>query len=96
MQAKMDMLELDFELGMILRNTIVPNALLWFTGEAQEDDSEDDSDFDPAMMMEGEEEESEDDESDEGDEGVPAAAFPSMGSLGNPTGDEKPAECKQQ
>eukprot|EP00953_Heterococcus_sp_UTEX-ZZ885_P025416 13817-Heterococcus_DN1.PRE.1 len=43
--------EVDYEVALVLRNHIVPNAILWYTGEAvsddEEDDEEGDEDFDP-------------------------------------------------
>eukprot|EP00953_Heterococcus_sp_UTEX-ZZ885_P035174 18167-Heterococcus_DN1.PRE.1 len=43
--------EVDYEVALVLRNHIVPNAILWYTGEAvsddEEDDDEGDEDFDP-------------------------------------------------
>ncbi|KAG6621980.1 nucleosome assembly protein 1 [Phytophthora cinnamomi] len=52
----------DFEIGFTIHETIIPQALLWFTGEAVEDD---DSDYDPE---EDEDYEDSDEESLSGDE----------------------------
>jgi len=55
-----DLLNADFEIGQILRDRILPRAVLYFTGEAHDDDDYDDED-------EEEDEEGFDDE-DESDE----------------------------
>jgi len=54
---EMRMLAADFEIGHMLRDSIVPKAVLYYTGEAGD---EDDGDFD-----EDEEDEDEDDDDDE-------------------------------
>ncbi len=57
-------IEMDFEVGQILANQIVPNAVNWFTGEA------DDSDFDPdAMYVEGSDDDDDDDDDDSEEDG---------------------------
>jgi nucleosome assembly protein 1-like 1 len=91
MQEKMEALEVDFETGMVLREQIIPNAVLWFTGEAMSDDEDSDSDYEP------EGEESEEESSGDEEEGE-APAFPSMNTLGAgpPAAGENPGECKQQ
>ncbi|KAL3308973.1 Nucleosome assembly protein 1-like 1, partial [Cichlidogyrus casuarinus] len=58
--ADVDFLELDFKIGQFIRETLIPRAVLFFTGEAPEHD-EDDFDMD-------EEEDDEDDDEDESDE----------------------------
>lgn len=77
-----------FEIGGILRDRIIPNAVLYFTGEAE--DYEQDGDG-----GEGEEEEDEENggEGDEDDDDGPAAPVPRAGL---PPPGEKPPECKQQ
>ncbi len=52
-EAMHDRIQSDFEIGAAFRERIVPHAVLWFTGEAADDDLE----F-----------EEEDDEEDDGDE----------------------------
>lgn len=79
----------DFEIGFLIHETIIPQALLWFTGEAVEDD---DSEYDP------EDDYDDDEESDDSDEDAPRARktkkkFPALEGA-NST--EKPPECKNQ
>lgn len=89
---------MDFELGDILKDKVVPNAVMWFTGEALEYEDDDDDDD------EGDEDEDED--SDDGTSmrklmagggGGAAAAGSDEDPDYDPAADaEKPAECKQQ
>lgn len=81
----------DFEIGFTIHESIVPQALLWFTGEAVEEDS----DYDPEDDEDYDEDEEESD--DEDDDDAPKARkgkkkFPALD--GNST--EKPPECKNQ
>ena len=92
-----DAMEMDYEIGALLKEKIIPDAVSWFTGEANEgDDSEGDSDYDDEEDSEDDEDESvdeeDDDDSDEDDE------TPAEGKKGKAKGDdgEKPPECKQQ
>merc|ERR1711874_363639 len=56
-----DLLTADFEIGHYIRDRIIPGAVLFFTGEALEDDEfdeeeeeeEDDPDFDPSKVKPG-------------------------------------------
>lgn len=78
-----DAVSADFEIGQILRDRIIPRAVLYFTGEAHDDESfDEEEDEEDDMDDEGEEE----DEDDDGDthQGSPKAPG------------EKPQECKQQ
>ena len=75
----------DFEIGFTIHESIVPQALLWFTGEAVEDDSE----YDPEEDEEEDEEESE----DESDDDAPKHKGKKKGAI---QGTEKPPECKNQ
>jgi len=90
------LVEQDFEIGNIFKETLIPNAVKWFTGElSNEDDEDDENDFD-----EDEDEELDDDE-DEDDEPVkPAkkhgASKPTKPTPTQPTNPEQPPECKQQ
>jgi len=77
-------MEEDYEMGAIIKEKIIPDAVSWFTGEANEDSDEDDSDFD---------EEEEDDEDDE-DESV--VDEDDENGAKTEDGEEKPPECKQQ
>jgi hypothetical protein len=47
MQVKLSMEE-DYDIGHSIRTSLIPEAVLWYTGEAmedEEDDEEDDEDF---------------------------------------------------
>ncbi|XP_026793393.2 nucleosome assembly protein 1-like 4b isoform X1 [Pangasianodon hypophthalmus] len=70
----------DFEIGHFFRERIVPRAVLYFTGEALEDDES----FEEEELDEGEEEDQEDDMEEDEDEGD------------TKSGEAQPAECKQQ
>ena len=52
-------IEVDFEIAQIIKNALIPNAVNWFTGDA------DDSDFDPEEYEQESEGDSEEDDSDE-------------------------------
>jgi nucleosome assembly protein 1-like 1 len=75
------LLAADFEIGHFIRERVVPRAVLYFTGEALEDD-----DFDEE---EGEEEEGDEDDDDEEDND------PDFNPEGV-KGGGNPGECKQQ
>lgn len=82
----------DFEIGFTIHETIIPQALLWFTGEAVEDDS----DYDPE---EDEDYEDSDEDSDDSGDDAPKPRrgkkkFPALEGGANST--EKPPECKNQ
>ncbi|KAI2662643.1 Nucleosome assembly protein 1-like 4 [Labeo rohita] len=70
----------DFEIGHFFRERIVPRAVLYFTGEALEDDES----FEEEELDEGEEEDQDEEDDDDEEEGD------------SKTGDPQPAECKQQ
>jgi len=55
-----ELLNADFEIGQILRDRILPRAVLYYTGEAQ-----DDEDYDEDEDEEEDDELEEDEESDE-------------------------------
>ncbi|KAM3821944.1 LOW QUALITY PROTEIN: nucleosome assembly protein 1-like 1 [Vipera latastei] len=70
----------DFEIGHFLRERIVPRSVLYFTGEAIEDDDDEyDEEGEEADDEEGEEEADEENDPDY-----------------DPKKDQNPAECKQQ
>ena len=94
--------EEDFEIAHALRTAVIPDALLWFTGEAHVDEEYDDDYGD-----EGEEEE-EDDEEDDDDEpaapkaskhknkgGAPTGGFAAAPSSGEAGANGEQPECKQ-
>ncbi|KAL7831181.1 hypothetical protein SRHO_G00306830 [Serrasalmus rhombeus] len=70
----------DFEIGHFFRERIVPRAVLYFTGEALEDDES----FEEEELDEGEEEDQDDEMDEEEEEGD------------SKSGEAQPAECKQQ
>ncbi|KAI3635975.1 hypothetical protein MIR68_005856 [Amoeboaphelidium protococcarum] len=79
-----EMLQKDYEVGEFFKEHLIPRAVDWFTGEAQEqldfDDEEDDEEDDDEDYSEGEE----DDQNEEDDDDLEG-------------GDQtKPQECKQQ
>ncbi|EQC37203.1 hypothetical protein SDRG_05429 [Saprolegnia diclina VS20] len=91
----MHQLDTDFQIGFTIHETIVPQAVLWFTGEAEVDDSdyeddEDDEDYD------------DEDLSDDDDDDEPRAkkggkkAFPGLEKPAGAESTEKPPECKNQ
>ncbi|KAF4320894.1 hypothetical protein BBO99_00003700 [Phytophthora kernoviae] len=82
----------DFEIGFTIHETIIPQALLWFTGEAIEDDS----DYDPEDDDDYEESDEESDDSGD-DSRKPRRGkkkFPAL--EGGLDASEKPPECKNQ
>ena len=79
-----DILAADYEIGEVIRQRLVQRAVLYFTGEAlDEDDYEDEDDEDDEDMTGDEDEDEEDDE-----DFVP----PKKGGKGG----KNPEECKQQ
>ncbi|XP_034032779.1 nucleosome assembly protein 1-like 4a isoform X1 [Thalassophryne amazonica] len=72
----------DFEIGHFFRERIIPRAVLYFTGEALEDDES----FDDDDLEEEDEEELDEDSEDNDDEGD---SHPKKQEI-------QPAECKQQ
>ncbi|KAJ0394230.1 hypothetical protein P43SY_003569 [Pythium insidiosum] len=83
----------DFEIGFTIHESIVPQALLWFTGEAVEEDSE----YDPEDDEDYEEDEDESDDDDSEDDAPKPRKgkkkFPALEGAGST---EKPPECKNQ
>jgi nucleosome assembly protein 1-like 1 len=62
-----DAMEQDYELGMMIANNLIPDAVNWFTGDAFADDEEDEFDEDDDEN-ELDDEDDEDDDDDEDDE----------------------------
>eukprot|EP00921_Rhytidocystis_pertsovi_P021725 GHVQ01034703.1.p1 GENE.GHVQ01034703.1~~GHVQ01034703.1.p1 ORF type:complete len:354 (+),score=92.23 GHVQ01034703.1:467-1528(+) len=58
------LIEADYEMGITIRDKIIPQAISWFLGEVVDDDDEYDDDFDE----EDDEEDADDDDEDESDE----------------------------
>lgn len=78
------LLTTDFEIGHYIRERIVPRAVLYFTGEALEDEDD--------FEEEGDDEEEEDDDEDEDDEDGNVKS--SSGTIGG--ANKQPGDCKQQ
>jgi len=77
------LLAVDFEIGHFFRERLIPKAVLFFTGEAIEEDSDDEDEDEESSEEEGEgEDDDEDDEENDPDY--------------KPKEGEKPEECKQQ
>ncbi|XP_011014788.1 PREDICTED: nucleosome assembly protein 1;2-like isoform X6 [Populus euphratica] len=64
-----DRLKRDYNIGIIIRDKIIPHAVSWFTGEAIEEDELDGIDYDGNGDDEDDDDEAEDEENDDGDEG---------------------------
>jgi len=86
-------LEEDYEMGMTLKEDLIPNAVIWFTGEVEEglDDDEDDDEYGEEDDEEEDGHDEEDDEEDE--EGGEDRDYvpPKKGA-----DDAKQQDCKQQ
>jgi len=86
----------DYDIGHIIRTTIIPEAILWFTGEAEDDegmffgDEDDDEDGEGGDDDEDEEEEGEEDEAPTKDDKKKSKKGAAAANSG-----EKPPECKQ-
>lgn len=95
-------LHMDYELGEILKEHIVPNAVDWYTGEALEyAELEDDEDYYDDELEEDEDDfdEEEDEESEEEEEeATPRRHISRPGGTRRATssGKSNPEECKQQ
>jgi len=101
-------LETDYELGSAIKDKVIPHAILYFTGEAQED--EDYEDYEDGDMEDDDDEMGDDDEDEEEEEDEPPAkSKKGKGGDGKRGGDssgrgaggatlagDKPPECKQQ
>lgn len=77
------LLAVDFEIGHFFRERLIPKAVLFYTGEAIEEDSDDEDDDQETTS-----EEDDDDDDDEDEENDPDYKLPASG--------EKPQDCKQQ
>lgn len=99
LQAEM---EDDYDLGTMIRDRIIPNALNWFTGEAVGlEDLEGDDDEDDEEEDDDEDDDEDDEDEDEDDEGAATSKPKRMsmpkGAAGQAGKDgEQPPECKQQ
>ena len=96
-----DFMETDTEMGAILRDEIIPNAVAWFTGAAvQDSEGEEDEEYDEEdEEEEGDESDDDDDEDeDESEEEEAPRAKGKKAAKGKPPvgADGKQEECKQQ
>ncbi|XP_051916071.1 nucleosome assembly protein 1-like 4a isoform X1 [Hippocampus zosterae] len=78
-------LAFDFEIGHFFRERIIPRAVLYFTGEAMEDDESFDEELEESDEEQDEEEDDDDDDDDDEGDFDPRKEAPAQ-----------PAECKQQ
>jgi len=108
-QVKLSMEE-DYDIGHSIRTSLIPEAVLWYTGEAIEEESDDEEEEDEEDEDEDDDEEDEDDDDDDdrkkgkgrkGGKAKPANSkltFSQEGGFaasgGAPPGGEQP-ECKQ-
>lgn len=85
------LLAADYEIGEVMRQRLVQRAVLFFTGEAlDEDDDFDDED------EEDEDEMDDDDEDSENDSDFDPAAAAAKAAKGGKGKQKNPDECKQQ
>ena len=87
-----DAMEMDYEMGSIIKDKIIPDAVSWFTGAANEDDS-DDEDYDEDEDDDEDDDDESVDEEDSGDDGEGGLGKKSTAEGAD---GEKPPECKQQ
>merc|ERR1719414_1200783 len=83
------LLAADFEIGHFFRDRIIPRAVLYFTGEALEDEDDEDEDGDD------EDDDDEDEDEDDEDEG-PKKGKKGEGRKGDAGKAGEQQECKQQ
>uniref|UniRef100_A0A6U7XDM5 Nucleosome assembly protein n=1 Tax=Eutreptiella gymnastica TaxID=73025 RepID=A0A6U7XDM5_9EUGL len=84
-----ELIEQDYEIGCYIKDTLIPKAVLWYTGEAKDpDDFDDDDDDDEDDMDDDDDDDSEDEPPKKGGRSKKA----------NSGGGEAPPqpECKQQ
>lgn len=79
----------DYEAGHAFRAEIIPDAILWFTGEALDDMDDSDDDDDELHADEDDDDDDEDDDDDDDEDGPSSSSVPTAGGAG-----EQP-ECKQ-
>lgn len=85
-EEQQDILNADYEIGEVIRQRLVQRAVLYFTGEALEEDDYDDED----------EEDEEDDDEEDYDEEEDEDFEPAKASKAGKKGGKNPEECKQQ
>jgi len=93
------LMENDYEMGCCVRDSLVPFAVRWYTGEACPDDGYDDDDEDEDSEEEDDDDEDDDDDDDD-DVPVKGKKYnpPARGKAGKKDGPggEAKEECKQQ
>jgi len=99
-EATVELLHEDFKIGHFMRESLIPRAILFFTGEAYDSDmeDEDESDDDDDDDFDDEDIEGDDDVNDSDDD-VPFKKFSNDAKKRAPTkkkGGKEAEECKQQ
>jgi len=103
------LMEYDWEIGCIIKDKLIPFAVKWFTGEAQEYDDDDDDEFDEGDEDEDDEGDEDEEDEEDDDDAPPAPKRGGRGHAGHqfaPPAGAKPSagapaqpqqpECKQQ
>lgn len=85
----------DHEIGMAMRDQIIPFAVRWYTGEAASDDEDDDED-DESEEDDDDDDDDDDDSEDEAPRGRKAAPKKKGGKDAKPDAQPPQEECKQQ
>ncbi|XP_059633130.1 nucleosome assembly protein 1;2-like [Cornus florida] len=97
-----NLMEQDYDIGSIIRDKIIPRAVLWFTGEAAPDDfadiddGGDDEEEEVEDDEDDDEEEEEDDDKEDEDETRTRKKKAGRNQVGVGQQGEQPLECKQQ
>jgi len=92
-------MEEDYDVGHTIRTAIIPEAVLWYTGEAVDEEYDDYDEGDEEDDEDEEEEEGEEDSEDDKPKGKSAnkkgfaAKAPAGGAAPGPNGEQP--ECKQ-
>eukprot|EP00743_Colponemidia_sp_Colp-15_P000001 GILK01000001.1.p1 GENE.GILK01000001.1~~GILK01000001.1.p1 ORF type:complete len:362 (-),score=115.28 GILK01000001.1:63-1121(-) len=100
-------IETDYEMGSVIRSKLIPNAVEWYTGEAEEDEGMDFDEDEDDEHEHGEDCDHDHDDDDEDEEEEEPAPKPTKGKKGKggaaasagaafAPGGEKDPECKQQ
>ncbi|PSR96915.1 Nucleosome assembly protein like [Actinidia chinensis var. chinensis] len=98
-------MEQDYDIGSTIRDKIIPHAVSWFTGEANqgdefedlEDDDEDGDEDEDEEEDDDEEEEDDDDDEEKGKSRKKSSGSKKSGAqAGEGQQGERPPECKQQ
>jgi len=105
MQKLEEQLEPDFDQALALRNSIIPDAIIWYTGEVEGleflgEEDEGDEDDDEVDEEDGDDDDDDDKEDKQKKQPVfnfkpPGAVVVSKDGAAAATGTEQPPECKQ-